>query len=411
VKLSRLLIATQLAPTGDSGVQSHFNAIFRYALSEGINTSILSPNRSGNIVLRKLGSLVTRLLIAVKREWGVLWFRRLDRELLRMQLKKELRKVDQKERVVIYAQDPGSAQAALAVRATLLRVRVVMVVHYNISEAFEQTLTGNTTERGRLHAQLLRLERDVLPRVDALIFPSRFMRDQVRERVPATVAVESHVIPNFADAVSETGDGTLDGDIISIGTLEPRKNQGFLIRVLAEANRRGYRYTLSLVGRGPSLEELKALARRLGVDAHVRFLGRVDGAINLISRYRVYAHAALMENLPITLLEAMSVRRPIIAPPVGGIPEIFTDGQEGLYWDLSNPQSASKRLISLLEDTELYTRLAKAGGERFESVFSPSVLEPIWLNAIMHIDPVGFASNQPAQLQVGIDAGKQSWIH
>ena len=391
------MIATLMAPTGDSGVQSHFNAISRCASREGIDASIISPYRSSNLAMRRLGNLVTRVLSRINREWAALWYRRLDRELLRRQLVKELRALDAKEEVVIYAQDPGSAKAAMEAVAAKPNTRVVMVVHYNVSEAYEQALVGNTIEGGALYRSLLRLEQEAVPRVDVLIFPSRFMRDHVRARVPAVQAMESYVIANFSERVSESFDETVeaDGDIISIGTLEQRKNQGFLIRVLAEANRVGHRYTLGLVGRGPSMQEFKDMARSLGVDGQVRFLGRVDGAAKLISRYKVYAHAALMENLPITLLEALSTGRPILAAPVGGIPEIFANGEEGLYWDLSDPSGAALLLISLLEDKDRYAKLAQAGVRRYESTFSPAVLVPVWLKAILAVDHTGSSMSEP----------------
>jgi glycosyltransferase involved in cell wall biosynthesis len=113
------------------------------------------------------------------------------------------------------------------------------------------------------------------------------------------------------------------GDLVSIGTLEPRKNQAYLLRVLAAINAQGRAYTLSLVGQGPDRKQLKDLARELGVAHQVRFLGYRGKAAHLLAGYRAYVHAATMENLSVTVIEALASELPVFAAPVGGIPEIF----------------------------------------------------------------------------------------
>jgi glycosyltransferase involved in cell wall biosynthesis len=176
---------------------------------------------------------------------------------------------------------------------------------------------------------------------------------------------------------------TPEADILSIGTLEPRKNQIFLLKVLAHAKRLGHIYTLTMIGRGPSLNELQEHAIQLGIETQVQFPGRIDGAARLLPRHRVYAHAAIVENLPITLVEALAAGRPIFAPAVGGIPEVFADGREGVYWDLEDEEAAAEKLIAVLEDSALYQKLSRAAHERYEEAFSPTVLVPQWLHAIL----------------------------
>jgi len=203
------------------------------------------------------------------------------------------------------------------------------------------------------------------------------------KRVPAAAGVPVHVIPNFAPAAFAGHSQVLDGDLISIGTLEPRKNQGFLIKVLAEANALGHRYRLTLVGRGPSMAEFADLARELGVGQQVRFLGRVEGAAYLLPRHRVYAHAALTETFGIVLVEAMSCGLPILAAPVGGIPEVFRNEEEGLYADLGSPRRTAECLIRLLESPDFYALCARTAKETYERCFSPEVVAPQWLRALL----------------------------
>ena len=378
---ARLLIATMLQPGGDTGVQTHFNLLASYARAQKFPVQICTPFDVSRY-LRKVPGALTRVLRPLSREWAALWYRWADRLCLSFVLRRALRRSNAGA-VTVYAQDPLSASAALDLRKAFPRVRVVMVAHYNISEAYEQNLMGNTTEDGLLYRNLLRREAKVLPQLDGLVFPSDFLRQQVTARVPEINRIPVRVIPNFAPAVVADPTQPLEGDLISIGTLEPRKNQGFLIRVLAEANALGYRYRLTLVGRGPSMAEFAALAQALGVGQQVRFLGRVERAAKLLPRHRVYVHAALTETFGIVLVEAMSCGLPILAAPVGGIPEVFRNEEEGLYADLGSPRRTAECLIRLLESPDFYAICARSAKETYERRFSPEVVAPQWLRMLL----------------------------
>jgi glycosyltransferase involved in cell wall biosynthesis len=213
----------------------------------------------------------------------------------------------------------------------------------------------------------------VLPRLDFIVFVSDYMRLILTATIPDLERVPYAVIPNFCAPVVRT-DAVLSGDLISVGTLEPRKNQKYLIQVLAEAKRLGHEYSLALVGDGPDRDSLAVLAKRLDVAEQVRFLGYQASARQLLSSYRCYVHSALIENLSIVLLEALAAGRPILAPAVGGLTEIFVNEREGLFWPLENPVIGAKMLISVLEDAEKYRSMSEAGYQRFMERFSTDVV-------------------------------------
>jgi glycosyltransferase involved in cell wall biosynthesis len=178
-------------------------------------------------------------------------------------------------------------------------------------------------------------------------------------------------------------DTELAGDLIAIGTLEPRKNQGYLLQVLAACKKRGKSYLLTLVGDGPDREKLAQLAASLGVAAQVNFLGFMPNAACLIANHRILVHAAEIENMPLTLIESLSYGRPILAASVGGIPEIISDGVEGYFWDLDDPESGAGILISLLEDPVRQQHMSERARLTYQARFHPSFLADQWLNTIM----------------------------
>lgn len=376
-----LLVASMLQEQGCCGVQTHFRAIMAYARKQGYEAHLAEPHLVNRWV-RRIPGLLTRILRHVDAERAVLWYRAINSRFLRATLRRRLRDLDGKP-AVIYAQDPLSARAALALRREGYRFRLVAVLHFNISEAYEFQLNGLTREGGPLWRSLMQTEQEVLPQLDRVIFVSDYMRRTVLARNPAMAGVEQVVIPNFPEReVEQDANIKPHADLISIGTLESRKNQGYLLHVLTEARRLGHRYKLTLAGDGPSRKEWEALAERLGIADQVEFLGYVSGAARLLPDYRAYVHAARMESFGIVLVEAMSCALPVFAPPVGGIPEVFEDGIEGFEWPLDDATACAKKLIELLENEAAWQAMSRAARQRYLTHFSPEVLGPKWLDAI-----------------------------
>jgi glycosyltransferase involved in cell wall biosynthesis len=218
-----------------------------------------------------------------------------------------------------------------------------------------------------------------------LHFVSQFMQDYIHARYPAVSQCHSIVLPNF---IADPGIPQIDGrdaDLICIGPLEPRKNQSYLIQVLHEAQKLGHRYSLALVGPGPDRQRLQQLARDLGVLDQVHFLGFQPDAKRMLPRYRAYVHSALIENFPFVLVEAAAYGLPVLAAPVGGVPEVFEDGEQGFYWPLEDPKEGARKLVALLEDEATYTRLAKGARKRFAACNAAEAVAPQLRDFILSI--------------------------
>lgn len=380
-----ILVASLLPEQGFCGVQTHARAVSGFARSQGYEVRLAEPYQVSRWI-RKLPSLVTQTLKKFDPEKAVLWHRTFAFRFLRARLRQNLRVLKGRQ-VVIYAQDPLSARAALALRREGYDFRVVAVLHFNISEAYEHQLNGHTREGGALWRSLMRIEQEVLPQLDKVIFVSDAMRRIVLARNPDMGGVEQAVITNFLEhEVDQPANVAPRADLISIGTLESRKNQGYLLHVLAEAKRLGHSYRLTLVGDGPSRKEWEALAMQLGVADQVEFLGYVSCASRLLPGHRAYVHAARMESFGIVLVEAMSCGLPVFAPPVGGIPEVFDDGVEGALWPLDNARICAEKLIAVLEDQRTWQTMSHAARQRYLARFSPNVLGRRWVGMLTGTD-------------------------
>ncbi|MCE7951741.1 MAG: glycosyltransferase [Xanthomonadales bacterium PRO7] len=171
--------------------------------------------------------------------------------------------------------------------------------------------------------------------------------------------------------------------ILAVGRLSYFKGFDVLLRALArvpDAN-------LVLVGDGECADALRALARELGVEARVRFAGRIDmddaGRTDLAA---LYARADVFclpsteraESFGIVLLEAMRAGLPTIASdiPGSGAGFVVRDGETGLLVAPSDADALATAIQRLTADAGLRTRMGAAGAQRFAENFTLAAIAP-----------------------------------
>jgi glycosyltransferase involved in cell wall biosynthesis len=379
-----LIIISLLDGKGPTGVEVHFNQLIHEAKTYGIDGIFISPYPSKRI-WTKFARVFVRAFRLFSKERSKILARWIDSKVIEGKLNAALSgRTNRNDPITLYAQDPLSARTALKIRKNHA-CRIVAVIHCNVSEASELFMKGEAKVGGPLWRFVMSIERQTLPQVDQIIFVSEFMRKMMLERLPKISNVPQTVIPNFvAQSNLSSNQPTITADMISIGTLEPRKNQAFLLQVLARTNALGCSYTLTLVGNGPDQTKLKALAKELSLENQVRFVGFQKNAARLIPQHRVLVHAARAENMPITLIEALALGRPILAPAVGGITEIFSHAVEGYYWPLDDIDSAAALLVKTLSDAKTYDRFAHAALIRYQKKFDSNLLVDHWLTTIFN---------------------------
>ena len=111
--------------------------------------------------------------------------------------------------------------------------------------------------------------------------------------------------------------------ILNIGQLETRKNQHYLIAVVAELRQRYPNCMVALVGKGEDEAMLRALIAEQGLTDNVALLGYHTQVAPLLHTADVYVHTATHENCPYALVEAMAAGCPAISLVAGGSPELL----------------------------------------------------------------------------------------
>jgi glycosyltransferase involved in cell wall biosynthesis len=104
-----------------------------------------------------------------------------------------------------------------------------------------------------------------------------------------------------------------------------------------------------IVGSGTLRDELADYAESLGMTGAVRFLDFRSDMDRIFSHLDIIVSASLREGIPIALLEAMALARPVIATRVGGIPTFIRDGMNGILVPPQNPKILADRIIDLLD--------------------------------------------------------------
>lgn len=379
----RIVILSCLDGLGPTGVDTHMRTAARMAQEAGYFVQILHPNHARTALLLFV-KVIYRLAKACHATELSARIARLGQALaLRAQLRRALRAPNAGP-ITIYAQDSVSCVVAGEIRGRS-SARIVTAVHFNRSEAEEMTAKGLTRAGGKLYRSAQALERRSIATADCILFVSNFVRAEVLSRYGNDVFSKSRLITLSPESEISPTDAKASADLIAIGTLEPRKNQEFLLQILRACKDLGRDYTLTIVGDGPDRSRLEQRVEYLGLNDQVTFLGRVRQGHELIPSHRALIHGAENETLGLVLIEALAYGRPVIAPPIGGIPEIMRDNCEGIFIYHDDVFESAKRVVEFLEDKDRLQNAKLAARDRYEKAFSRSAAKSQLLNALLGV--------------------------
>lgn len=221
------------------------------------------------------------------------------------------------------------------------------------------------------------LERATRGRSDRFVTVSEAIaRALVADGVPAGRVVVAHngvrVSDVLADALEAAPAALPQGHPLvgCIARLEPVKGTDVFLRAaaLVAAHRPDARFLV--VGDGSQRASLETLASQLGLDGRVAFMGVLAPATPVLARLDVVVVPSRSEGLPMLVLEAMALERPVVASAVGGISEVVADGETGLLVPPDDPRSLAAAVLELLEDTGRAAAMGRAGLSRVIDHFS-----------------------------------------
>ncbi|MBX2811754.1 MAG: glycosyltransferase family 4 protein [Myxococcales bacterium] len=157
--------------------------------------------------------------------------------------------------------------------------------------------------------------------------------------------------------------------VLTIGRLSEEKGQLDLVEVIADLKNEGVAIELVVVGDGPMRGSMEALAKSLGVENHIHFKGwkSSEEVRNIIEASRIMLHPSFAEGLPVVIMEALALGRPVIASRIAGIPELVVDKESGWIVTPGDKDDTRRALREAMQmSSEQLSSMGLAGRRRVE---------------------------------------------
>ena len=118
-----------------------------------------------------------------------------------------------------------------------------------------------------------------------------------------------------------------------------------------------------IAGDGPERPRLEALARDKGIENRVHFIGSTQDVVGVLSLVDMFGLSSHNEASPVSIMEALSCQRPVVATDVGSIDESVLQGKTGFLVPRDDAQAMSQRWLEILGDKSLAEQLGRQGRE------------------------------------------------
>ncbi|MGB9735985.1 MAG: glycosyltransferase [bacterium] len=152
--------------------------------------------------------------------------------------------------------------------------------------------------------------------------------------------------------------------------LRPAKGHQYLLEAISKIKNQYPNIVLFLIGDGILMNELTTITKQLDIENNVRFWGYRADIPNFLSATDIYVHPSVEEGFGIAIIEAMAAGLPVIATNVGGIPEIITNGVNGILVPPENPQALADAIVELIEHPDRRKILSEKARQYVELTFN-----------------------------------------
>jgi glycosyltransferase involved in cell wall biosynthesis len=204
---------------------------------------------------------------------------------------------------------------------------------------------------------------------------SHYCRSQIMRITPHEKWRNAHIVRCGVDPEvyrpSEDPQNSLPR-FLCVGRLCPAKGQHLLLAACALLAGKGLAFTLVFIGDGPDRQSLRALCTELDLDPVVTFRGAL-GQEEVRQEYRaadIFVLPSFAEGVPVVLMEAMAMAKPVVSTRITGIPELIDDGVDGLLAVPGDVDDLAVKLALLRGDAAFGQRLGQAARQKIIKMYS-----------------------------------------
>jgi len=232
------------------------------------------------------------------------------------------------------------------------------------------TLHGTDITLVGQEASFFTITRFSIEQSDAVTAVSDYLRDETF-RAFGCVQCDIKTIPNFVnlDEYRPAPDGECRGIapeghkvIAHTSNFREVKRVKDVIRIFSRIHH-AMPSTLLMIGDGPDRDDAEREARDLGVADDVRFLGRIDSVASLLRASDLFLLPSQSESFGLAALEAMACGVPVVASRAGGLPEVVSDGVNGILEPVGSVEAMGRRAVDLLRSESRHAAMRDAAIE------------------------------------------------
>jgi len=177
-----------------------------------------------------------------------------------------------------------------------------------------------------------------------------------------------------ADIRREFGLQAADVVFGTTARLEAQKGLDLLIDAAPLVLKRIPKARFLIVGGGSLEHDLRQRAAAVGLAREVIITGYRTDAVDLMQAFDCFVQTSLFEGMPMALLEAMALSKPIVATAVGGVPEVVEDGVCAALLSSRDPQELADALVNVGAAPAVRKRMGDAGRRRYERNFTAAAM-------------------------------------
>jgi glycosyltransferase involved in cell wall biosynthesis len=158
--------------------------------------------------------------------------------------------------------------------------------------------------------------------------------------------------------------------VLTVGRLVKQKGHRYLLRAIAKVPGADFVFA----GDGPERKDIEKEIGSLGIGGRVHLLGHRDDIPELLGSCDIFVLPSLFEGHPLSIMEAMAARKPVVASNIRGVDEIITSGETGCLVPPANPDALAAAIQGLIDDPDKANEMASAGNKKVAAEFSSSVM-------------------------------------
>lgn len=264
--------------------------------------------------------------------------------------------------VHIHVSEPNSAKRKLLFFRPAKRLKKKIVVHFH-SFSSDTTINGPHSERYR----------EMFCGADVVVVLSNYWKEVVDKKFHLGNRIK--VVYNPCPTITYPQTYEKTKSILYAGTINQRKGYADLIRAFAKVASKHTDWKIALAGNG-EIEQARTLAKELGVEGQVDFLGWVNGEKKdkAFKQASVFCLPSYAEGFPMAVLDAWAYGLPVVTTPVGGVPDVAVDGENMLLFNPGDIDALAEKLDFMMSDEILRDKLSAASTKFAAEEFNLSTI-------------------------------------